>query len=211
MRVVAVLHAIGSRAQGAGCRGKVGAVTAPAPSARCPPPSPAPAHLLTGAHPGGQQGRAAHAESGRAGARQAAPGKDVVGHGANPVDRGACRRGWARGPAPQACSIPKWARASGGPGARRPPKLKAGRAGRAAGSRRARATAGQSRRRPLPRGPRPHPHPRTRRANLLPVEVVLGDGAFAREPHGLPRPAAATLCGGGSVMGALAAGVPLRG
>lgn len=42
MRVVAVLHAIGSRAQGAGCRGKVGAVTVPGPSARCPPPPPPP-------------------------------------------------------------------------------------------------------------------------------------------------------------------------
>ena len=32
----------------------------------------------------------------------------------SPVGRGACRRGWARGPEPRACSIPKWAQASGG-------------------------------------------------------------------------------------------------
>ena len=47
----------------------------------------------------------------------------------SPVGRGACRRGWVRGPAPQPCSTPWQARASGGLEAGRPLKLKAGQAG----------------------------------------------------------------------------------
>lgn len=47
----------------------------------------------------------------------------------SPVGGGACRRGWAQGPARPPCSTPWRARASGGLEAGRALKLKAGQAG----------------------------------------------------------------------------------
>lgn len=83
-----------------------------------PLPPPASPHL-TGAHPGGQQGRAARGEGGWAWALQTAARKDVVGAGARPRLVPCGRRGLQEGLGPGPCA-PALQHPLAGSGLRRP-------------------------------------------------------------------------------------------
>ena len=173
--------------------------------------------LLTGADPGGECRGTAHGEGGRTRAPQAAAGDDVVGVGAGKLRQrlgpGTCTAGPM-----QRRTRARILGVGGGAGA---PEAE-GRESRAAewtivGGRRplwvktllkpllsqpSHVPPTRDLPRPLPTGPNPR---KDCRANapylLLPAEVdFLREGAFALQPHGLPRPAATALCRGGMCL-----------